>query len=747
MVGWNVRGMNKKEKQKAVLDVCKENKVGFGALFETKVKHENIQEVFENNFPNWEYFSSSITSGRILVIWQAKFVKVEILLEDPQLVHCKIKVCGQQEVFFATVVYGSNSMGERKKLWDKLASIGQLNNPWIIFGDFNAMFSFQDRNGGRQILAKDIADAQDWLTLGQVEEFKCSRANFTWSNKHDVGDRIFSKLDRELNKVGFKPFRYCNHWLHYRGYKETALNSWNSNSGPGGGLNKIVQKLFRVKHVLKRFNREEVGDVVLDYKLAKEEFSKAQEALASNPTDSTLHQAVIQVQQKFSDMLNRYSSFLKQQSKVNWVNFSDENSRYFHAVMRKRRMENRITTFTIGDKIEDDYSKVVEHFLTHFENFMGRRSSTTKEIDLDCLNQGNRLTLEQQVSLLRPFSKSDVKKAIFSIHSSKSPGLDVFGSGFFKGLWENIGDEISHSVLEFFHDGFLPKSLNETVISLIPKVADPKTASDYRPIACCNTLYKCISKMLCTRLSEVLPFLVHSNQGAFIKNRILAHNIMIFQDLLKGNELQSPHEWKNSGYFQRGKRSSSRRPHVSPPVCADNGVSNQIIGPMLCSVRGIQEAFKKFCDSTGLSANKTKSHIFFGGVKEDIKVKILDLMQMEEGSFPLKYLGVHLRPTKWKASDCGVILDKLNKNLNCWASRNLSFAGHAQLIHSVLLGIRNFWMSIFILPYKITTAIDKSCHDFLWGSKGNRSKLHHPSWEKVCLPKKLGGIGFRDGKK
>ncbi|XP_062093759.1 uncharacterized protein LOC133799776 [Humulus lupulus] len=388
--------------------------------------------------------------------------------------------------------------------------------------------------------------------------------------------------------------------------------------------------------------------------------------------------------------------------------------------MRKRRLENRITSFTVGDKIEDDYSKVVEHFLTHFKNFMGRRSSATEEIDIDCLNQGSRLSLEQQVRLLRPFSKSDVKKALFSIHSSKSPGLDGFGSGFFKGLWDNIGDDISQSVLEFFQDGLLPKLLNETVISLIPKVVDPKKASDYRPIACSNTLYKCISKMLCTRLSEVLPFLVHSNQGAFIKNRTLAHNIMIFQDLLKGYTRKNISARYDLILFYKGNISSVTR---------------------------IQEAFKKFCDSTGLSANKSKSHIFFGGVKEVIKVKILELMQMEEGSFPLKYLGVHLRPTKWKASDCGMILDKLNKNLNCWASKNLSFAGRAQLIHSVLLGIRNFWMSIFILPFKITAAIDKSCRDFLWGSNGNRSKLHIPSWEKVCLPKKLGGIGFREGKK
>uniref|UniRef100_A0A803PJR9 Reverse transcriptase domain-containing protein n=1 Tax=Cannabis sativa TaxID=3483 RepID=A0A803PJR9_CANSA len=144
----------------------------------------------------------------------------------------------------------------------------------------------------------------------------------------------------------------------------------------------------------------------------------------------------------------------------------------------------------------------------------------------------------------------------------------------------------------------------------------------------------------------------------------------------------------------------------------------------LKSVRIVQEAFTKFCNATGLSANKAKSQIFFGEVKDDVKLKILDLVQMEEGYFPLKYLGVNLHPTKWKASDYGVILDKINKNLNCWASRNLTFARRAQLIHSVLLGIRNYWMSIFIIPQKIIAAIEKSCQDFLWGKKGNRSKLH-----------------------
>uniref|UniRef100_A0A803QH08 Reverse transcriptase domain-containing protein n=1 Tax=Cannabis sativa TaxID=3483 RepID=A0A803QH08_CANSA len=623
------------------------------------------------------------------------------------------------------------------------------------------MFTYEDRNGGRQIQAKDIEDAQNWLTMGQVEEFRCTGSFYTWTNKHEVGDLIFSKLDRvfvnklwldiftiadaffiwdnvsdhsfciirnqEQSNVGFKPFRFCNYWVDYPNYKQRVLNAWESPMARSG-LDGIMQKLYRVK-------------------------------------------------------------------------YCDENSSYFHAAMRKRKLENKITTFSQGNIIEDDFDKVRHHFLAHFEHFMGSKSSATCRINTDCL------------------------------HSSKSPRLDGFGSGFFKNLWKEIGEDTSIAVLGFFQDGRLPKSLNETVISLIPKVVNPLSASDYRPIACCNTIYKCISKIICSRLSEVLPTLVQSNQGAFVKSRLLAHNIMIFQDLLKGysrknisarcimkidlSKAYDTVDWQfvedllkhlcfparfiswimtclkgtsynllMNGRIQgkfKGEKGLRQGDPMSPlifvlimeyltrllahysrrkgfgfhPLCKHLKLTNLCFADDLIifckgnlnSVTYLNEAFLRFFQAMGLSANKAKSHIYFCGIKEGIKNKILDLVKIEEGSFPLKYLGVKLRPTKWKSEDCGVILDKINKNLNCWARRNLSFAGRAQLIHSVLLGIRNYWMSIFTLPSHVIAAIDRRCQEFLWGTSGNRSKMHFASWDKVCLLKKYGGVGFREGKK
>uniref|UniRef100_A0A803NL58 Reverse transcriptase domain-containing protein n=1 Tax=Cannabis sativa TaxID=3483 RepID=A0A803NL58_CANSA len=48
-----------------------------------------------------------------------------------------------------------------------------------------------------------------------------------------------------------------------------------------------------------------------------------------------------------------------------------------------------------------------------------------------------------------------------------------------------------------------------------------------------TVLYKCVSKLLCSRLSKVLPKVINHYHGAFIKGRSIAHNVMILQDLLK----------------------------------------------------------------------------------------------------------------------------------------------------------------------------------------------------------------------
>lgn len=104
-----------------------------------------------------------------------------------------------------------------------------------------------------------------------------------------------------------------------------------------------------------------------------------------------------------------------------------------------------------------------------------------------------------------PFTDSDIRDALFSIDVNKTPGPDGFTSGFFTENWDILGTELCAVVKNFFNKGQMLTQVNSTLISLIPKGKNPSSVSDYRPISCCSTIYKTISKLLAKRLSWIFP--------------------------------------------------------------------------------------------------------------------------------------------------------------------------------------------------------------------------------------------------
>ena len=56
---------------------------------------------------------------------------------------------------------------------------------------------------------------------------------------------------------------------------------------------------------------------------------------------------------------------------------------------------------------------------------------------------------------------------------------------------------------------------------------------DYRPIACCNVIYKIIAKILASRLEPLLGSIIDHAQAAFIKGRNLGENVQLAQELLR----------------------------------------------------------------------------------------------------------------------------------------------------------------------------------------------------------------------
>ncbi|GKB98484.1 hypothetical protein Tco_0984621, partial [Tanacetum coccineum] len=115
-----------------------------------------------------------------------------------------------------------------------------------------------------------------------------------------------------------------------------------------------------------------------------------------------------------------------------------------------------------------------------------------------------KLSEENASNMVRDVVDDEMKIALFDFDDSKALGLDGFSVAFFKKSWCIIGKDICCAIREFFIPRKLLGELNAILVSLIPKVPIPNKVTDLRPIACCNVLYRCISKVITNRIKPVL---------------------------------------------------------------------------------------------------------------------------------------------------------------------------------------------------------------------------------------------------
>ena len=80
--------------------------------------------------------------------------------------------------------------------------------------------------------------------------------------------------------------------------------------------------------------------------------------------------------------------------------------------------------------------------------------------------------------------------ALWSLKPFKAPSPDGLHAGFFQHFWRDVQDSVFLEIKKVFSSGTIPKSLNSTLISLIPKCNNPESLANYRPISCVTQCIK-----------------------------------------------------------------------------------------------------------------------------------------------------------------------------------------------------------------------------------------------------------------
>lgn len=175
-------------------------------------------------------------------------------------------------------------------------------------------------------------------------------------------------------------------------------------------------------------------------------------------------------------------------------------------------------------------------FIDHFKSILAPKDLEKEHlaVDLSHANVQAKLDNSDGSILGRVFDIKEIVDAIKSSSPNKSPGPDGFNSHFLKGCWLIIGEDVVAGMRDFFRNGGLLRQVKNTFIALVPKKKDnPVYASDYRPIALTNEIYKIITRIIAHRLKPFMEKIISPSQSSFIPSTSIADNILLSQDLVK----------------------------------------------------------------------------------------------------------------------------------------------------------------------------------------------------------------------
>ncbi|KAK9689105.1 hypothetical protein RND81_09G035600 [Saponaria officinalis] len=345
-----------------------------------------------------------------------------------------------QRNVLVTFVYAMNRASERIDLWDQLRVLSSDSLPWICLGDFNVSLTLDERMGCVDH-EREMQEFRDCLSDCLLEDHPYTGGIFTWHNKQDSCPK-WAKLDRLLDNrswflqvpstVAFlpagvsdhahilltvvslialhRPFRYLNCWSLSAGFTEIVSSVWQAPAHGGSSFGMPISSSILPDESLSVGSRK------------------------GAPADL----------QNFEECRMRV---LAQKAKVQHLQLSDANTKYFYARIAARKIRN-----TIG-AIDDMYGqpfhghdKVSSAFMEFYTSLLG----STEEVVSPPTDLFSSNILRHPEHLNAAVNVHEIQSALSSIDRNKSPGVDGFSSGFFRDSWATIGHDFVAAVQEFF---------------------------------------------------------------------------------------------------------------------------------------------------------------------------------------------------------------------------------------------------------------------------------------------------------
>ena len=139
--------------------------------------------------------------------------------------------------------------------------------------------------------------------------------------------------------------------------------------------------------------------------------------------------------------------------------------------------------------------------------------------------------------------------------------------------------------------------------------------------------------------------------------------------------------------------------------------------------------------------NRDKSEAILVGRVDSLEI-IVSVLECRIGKLPSSYLGLPLGAPFKSSRVWDVVEERFRKRLSLWKRQYLSKGRRLTFIKSTLSSLLIYLMSLFVIPRKVCTRLEKIQRDSLWGGGVLEKKVHLVNWSAVCADMRQGGLGI-----
>jgi hypothetical protein len=301
-------------------------------------------------------------------------------------------------------------------------------------------------------------------------------------------------------------FRFEYYWKDQLGFLEVVHSVWNSEVLATNTASKIAAKFKLLRRVLKKWamSLSKIKNLLKQCNAVLLVLDKLEESRPLNTPEKCFRDIL---KKHILNQLQHQKDYWKKRYTVRWTKLEDESTNFFHAAVTERYRLNTITSLDADDgRTITNHDKKAALLWEEYKNRLGCTQNTQMHFNMTDLLQTQNLE-----HITEPFTKEQIDAVVANMPPDKATGPDGFNGKFIKKCWGIIKEDIYKLCLDFFDGAVDLQAINNSFITLVPKVNNPTTVNDFRLISLINCVVKIITKLLGDRLQKVIISLVHQN--------------------------------------------------------------------------------------------------------------------------------------------------------------------------------------------------------------------------------------------